>query len=69
MSGTLIAHQVLEQVELVIVLCIKPCPSPNDLGGDLRAVGVEVFLLYLLGYPLSSIFLGRGVVEDGRTVL
>ena len=53
----------------MVVLRIEPRPSPNDLGGDLRAVGGEVFLLYFLSYPLSSIFLGRGVVEDGRTIL
>lgn len=69
MSGTLIARRVLEEVKLVVVLRIEPFSALSDLCGDLRAVGVKVFLLYLLSHPLRNIFLGGGVIEDGRAIL
>ena len=56
-SGTLITRRVLEKVKLMVVLRIEPFSSLNNLGGDLRAVRVEVFLLHLLGHPLSDVFL------------
>jgi len=68
-SGTLVARRLLEEVKLMVVFRIKPFSSLNDLGGDLRAVRVEVFLLYLLSHPLSDVFLSRRVVEDGRAIL
>jgi len=68
-SGTLIARRVVEKEELMVVLRIVPFSSLDYLGGDLRPVGVEVFLLYLLSYPLGDVFLGGRVVEDGRAVL
>ena len=69
MSGTLIARWVLEEVKLMVVLRVKPFSSLDNLGGDLRAVGVEVFLLHLLGHPLGDVFLSGRVVEDRRTIL
>jgi len=67
-SGTLVARRVLEEVKLMVVLRIKPFASLNDLSGDLRAVGVEMFLLHLLGHPLGDVFLTGRVVEDGRAI-
>ena len=52
----------------MVVLRIKPFASLNDLSGDLRAVGVEMFLLHLLGHPLGDVFLTGRVVEDGRAI-
>ena len=53
----------------MIVLRIEPFSSLRDLSGDLRPVGIEVFLLYLLGHFLGNVFLGGRVVEDGRAIL
>jgi len=53
----------------MVVLRVEPFSSLNDLGGDLRAMGVEVFLLHLLSHPLGDIFLSGRVVEDGRAIL
>ena len=53
----------------MVVLGIDPSSGLNDLGGDLRAVGIKVFLLYLLGHPLCDIFLSGRVMEDGRPIL
>ena len=49
----------------MVVLRIEPLPRLGDLGGDLRAVGVEVFLLHLFSHLLSSVFLSGRIVEDG----
>jgi hypothetical protein len=68
-SGTLIARRVLEEVKLMVVLRIKPFSSLDDLGSYIRAVGVEVFLLHLLSYPLGGVPLSGRVVEDGRAIL
>ena len=53
----------------MVVFRIEPFSSLNDLGGDLCAVGVEVFLLHLLSHPLGGVFLSGRVVEDGRAIL
>ena len=58
MSRTLVTRRVLEKVELVVVLRIVPLSSLDDLGGDLRPVGIEMFLLHLLSHPLGDVFLG-----------
>jgi len=68
-GGTLITRRVLEEVKLVVVLRIEPFSGLDNLGSNLRPVGVEVFLLHLFSYPLGDIFLRGGVVEDGRAVL
>jgi len=68
-SGTLVARRVLKEIKLMVVLRIEPFSSLNDLGGDLRAVGVEVVLLHLLSHPLGDVFLSGRVVEDGRAIL
>ena len=64
MGVTLITRWILVQVELVVVLRIDPFPgliNPSDEylsgGADLRPVRVEMFLLYLLCYPLGDILL------------
>lgn len=53
----------------MVVLRIEPYSGLNDLSGDLRPVGVEMFLLYFLGHFLGNVFLGGRVVEDGRAIL
>jgi len=63
-SGTLIALRVLEEVKLMVVLCVEPFSSLDNLGSDLRAMGIEVFLLHLLCHPLGDVFLSGRVVED-----
>ena len=68
-SGTLIARRVLEEVKLMVVLRVEPFSSLDNLGGDLCAVEVEVFLSHLPGHPLGDVFLSRRVVEDGRAIL
>lgn len=68
-SGTLIARWVLEEVKLMVLLGVDPLSSFNDLSNNLCPVRVEVFLLHFLGHPLCNIFLGGGVVKDGRTIL
>lgn len=68
-SRTLIALGVLEEVELMVVLRVEPFASLDNLGGDLRAVGVEVFVLHLLCHPLGDVFLSGRVVEDRRAIL
>ena len=64
-SGTLIARRVLEEIKLMVVLRVEPFSSLNNLGGGLRAVGVEVFLLH----PLGDVFLSGRVVENCRAIL
>jgi len=68
-SGALITHRILEQVELMIVLRIEPFPGLDDLSGDLRPLGVKVFLLHLLSHSLGDVFLRRRVVKDGGAIL
>jgi len=68
-SGTLIARGVLEEVKLMVVFGIEPPSSLDDLGGDLRAMRVEVFLLHFLSHSLGDILLSGRVVEDRRAVL
>jgi len=53
----------------MVVFRIEPFPGLNDLSGDFCPVGVEVFLLYLLGHPLGDVLLGWRVVEDGGAIL
>ena len=65
MGRTLVPCWVLEEIELVVVLRVEPFSGLDDLGGDLRPVRVEVFLLHLLSHPLGNVFLGRRIVEDG----
>ena len=67
-SGTLIARRVLEEIKLMAVR-VEPFSSPNKPGGDLRAVGVKVFLLHLLCNPLGDVFLSGRVVENCRAIL
>ena len=68
-SGTLIARRVVEEIKLMVVLRIEPFSGLSDLSGDLRPVGVEMFLLHFLGHPLGNVFLGGRIVEDGRAIL
>ena len=68
-SGTLVARRILEEVKLMVVLRVEPFSGLDNLGGNLRAMGVEVFLLYLLCHPLGDVFLSGRVVEDRRAIL
>ena len=63
-SRTLITHWVVEKEKLMVVLRIEPLPRLGNLGGDLRAFGVEVFLLHLLSHVLGNVFLSGRVVEN-----
>ena len=68
MGGALITRRVVEEIQLMVVLCIEPFSGLSDLSGDLRPVGVEMFLLHLFGHPLGNVFLGGRVVEDGGAI-
>jgi len=68
-SGTLVTRRVVEEIKLMVVLRIEPFSSLGDLSGDLRPVGVEMFLLHFLGHPQRNVFLRGGIVEDGRAIL
>jgi len=53
----------------MIIFRVIPVPSLDDLSGNLRPMGVEVFPLHLFSHPLGDVSLRWRVVEDGRAVL
>jgi hypothetical protein len=68
MGRTLVAVRILEQVKLVIVLCIPPLRGLLYLGDDLFALGGKVFRLDLLCHALRDGLLFWGIREDRRAV-
>jgi len=69
MSGTLVSIRVLEEIELVVVLCVPPLPAFGDLGNDLftceRAVGSGSWIRLSCVVDLGEM----GVLTFGRKVL
>ncbi len=68
MSWALVPTQILEQVLLMILLCIKPRPSFDDLCHNFLAFRSEILLLDLGGNLFGDLCLVGTVSKDDRAV-
>ena len=67
-SRALVPARVLEQVLLMVVLRVPPCPCCDDIRHDLCPDRVEMLLLHLFGHTARDRLLLGGMEEDGRAV-
>ena len=67
-SRALVSLRILEEVELVIVLCIIPLSSLENLRDDLLSLGRKMLGLDLLRDTLCDACLLGTVSKDGRPI-
>ena len=56
---------MVEQVQLVVILCVPPLPRLHNLRDNLLSFGRKMLRLDLFGHALSNSLLLRRMGEDG----